>query len=239
MKKITILLAVVLGFAFSSCNKDAGSSLTSSKKISLDTEIDSVSYALGSNVGSQMNSMGVKEFNYDAFVKAFADALEGNELLMDAMAGGQLLNTYFGALQQKQMEEMQASAGTNLKEGQEFLEQNKSKEGVQVTASGLQYKVEKMGDGPKPSASDDVRVHYHGTLLDGTVFDSSVDRGEPTQFGLNQVIPGWTEGLQLMPVGSKFTFYVPSELGYGANPRGGPIGPNMVLIFEVELLAIL
>lgn len=239
MKKVTILLVAVLGFAFSSCNKDAGSSLTGSKKISLDTEIDSVSYALGTNVGSQMNSMGVKDFNYDVFVQAFADALEGNDLLIDAMNGGQLLNAYFGTLQQKQMDAMQAGAGDNLKEGQDFLEKNKSEKGIQVTATGLQYKVEKMGDGAKPSATDRVKVHYHGTLLDGTIFDSSVDRGTPYETGLNQVIKGWTEGLQLMPVGSKFRFFVPSELAYGANPRPGVIKANMVLIFDVEMIEIL
>ena len=239
MKKVTILIVAVLGFAFTGCN-DEGGSATSSKEVSLNTEIDSVSYALGNNVGSQMNQMGVEGFNYDAFVKAFADAVEGNESLMDPMAGGQLLNTYFQRLQMEQMQEMQAKAGDNLKEGQDFLAKNKDAEGVQVTASGLQYKVVKMGTGEKPSSpTTEVKVHYHGTLLDGTVFDSSVDRDTPYDTALNQVIAGWTEGVQLMPVGSKFTFWVPSELGYGANPRPGPIGPNMVLVFDIELIEIL
>lgn len=122
-------------------------------------------------------------------------------------------------------------------EGEEFLEANKTKEGVKVTESGLQYEVIKMGKGKKPAATDRVKVHYHGTLTDGTVFDSSVERGEPTSFGLNQVIAGWTEGLQLMPVGSKFRFYIPSELGYGER-QAGSIPPYSVLIFEVELLSI-
>ncbi|MBQ0076261.1 MAG: FKBP-type peptidyl-prolyl cis-trans isomerase [Bacteroidales bacterium] len=127
--------------------------------------------------------------------------------------------------------------GQTKQEGEEFLAANATKDGVIVTESGLQYEVIKMGKGPKPSATDRVRVHYHGTLIDGTVFDSSVERGEPITFGLNQVIKGWTEGLQLMPVGSKFRFYIPQELGYGAR-EAGSIPPYSVLIFEVELLDI-
>lgn len=127
--------------------------------------------------------------------------------------------------------------GATKLEGEEFLEANKAKEGVKVTESGLQYEVIKMGKGKKPAATDRVKVHYHGTLIDGTVFDSSVERGEPASFGLNQVISGWTEGLQLMPVGSKFRFYIPSELGYGER-QAGSIPPYSVLIFEVELLSI-
>ena len=121
--------------------------------------------------------------------------------------------------------------------GKKFLEENKLKEGVITTESGLQYEVIKMGKGAKPTATDKVKVHYHGTLTDGTVFDSSVDRGEPITFALNQVIPGWTEGVQLMPVGSKFRFYIPQELGYGAR-QAGSIPPYSTLIFEVELLGI-
>ena len=127
--------------------------------------------------------------------------------------------------------------GTVKEEGEKFLAENALKEGIQVTESGLQYEVLKMGRGKKPAATDRVKVHYHGTLIDGTVFDSSVERGEPTSFGLNQVIAGWTEGLQLMPVGSKFRFYIPQELGYGSR-NAGSIPPYSTLIFEVELLGI-
>jgi FKBP-type peptidyl-prolyl cis-trans isomerase FklB len=127
--------------------------------------------------------------------------------------------------------------GTVKEDGEKFLAENALKEGVTTTESGLQYEVIKMGKGKKPAATDRVKVHYHGTLTDGTVFDSSVDRGEPTSFGLNQVIKGWTEGLQLMPVGSKFRFYIPQELGYGAQAAGS-IPPYSTLIFEVELLGI-
>lgn len=241
MKKITFVLTVAFSvLLISSCNQKSGSSLTSAKKISLNNELDSVSYALGVNGAFSMKQMGIKEVNQEVFSKAFAEAMADGETMLDANQSNQILEAFFQKVYMQQMEEMQAGSGDNLEEGQKFLEENKSVAGVKVTESGLQYQVLKEANGPKPAATDRVRVHYHGTLIDGTVFDSSVDRGEPAEFGLNQVIKGWTEGLQLMPVGSKFKFFVPSELGYGANPRpGGPIGPNMVLIFEVELLAIL
>src|SRR3546814_376928 len=140
-------------------------------------------------------------------------------------------------MQQKQAEESAAKARKNSAEGEEFLATNKTKPGVKTTASGLQYQVLRAGNGAKPQATDTVRVHYLGTLLDGTKFDSSYDRNEPAQFALNQVIPGWTEGVALMPVGSKYKFWIPGNLGYGE--RGaGPIGPNSTLVFEVELLDI-
>ncbi len=141
-------------------------------------------------------------------------------------------------LQAKREGEMQAAAKKNREDGEAFMAANKSKPGVQTTESGLQYKVETQGEGPRPAATDTVKVHYTGTLLDGTKFDSSVDRGEPAQFALNQVIPGWTEALQLMPVGSKYTLWLPSELAYGENGTPGPIGPNATLMFEVELIEI-
>ncbi len=127
----------------------------------------------------------------------------------------------------------------HLEEGISFLEENKKRKGVTTTESGLQYEVLVEGDGPKPTETSSVTVHYHGTLIDGTVFDSSVERGEPAKFGVTQVIAGWTEALQLMPVGSKWKVYLPTEIAYGANPRpGGPIKPNMALIFEIELISI-
>jgi FKBP-type peptidyl-prolyl cis-trans isomerase len=139
--------------------------------------------------------------------------------------------------QQEQQQEALQSSETNLKLGKEFLEKNAGKEGVMTTLSGLQYQVLKAAEGPKPAATDTVRVHYTGRLLNGTVFDSSVERGEPVEFPLNGVIPGWTEGLQLMSVGSKFRLWIPASLAYGARGRSG-IGPNQVLEFEVELLEI-
>lgn len=241
MKKISFLFTMVAAvLIMSSCNQKSGSTLISSGKISLDTELDSVSYALGASVAASVKQSGAKEFNNEVFAKAFADAMADEEALIDPNMGNQIIQAFFQKLNMQQMAEMQVGAEQNLINGQEFLANNKTADGVQETASGLQYKVIKEANGAKPSATDKVRVHYHGTLIDGTVFDSSVDRGEPAEFGLNQVIKGWTEGIQLMPVGSKFKFFIPSDLGYGPSPRpGGPIGANMVLIFDVELFEIL
>ncbi|MEA1876394.1 MAG: FKBP-type peptidyl-prolyl cis-trans isomerase [Bacteroidota bacterium] len=241
MKKITLVLTVVAAlFIMSSCNQQSGSSLTGSGKITLETELDSVSYALGASVAASVKQSGAKELNNEVFARAFADAMADEEILIDPSMGNQIIQAFFQKLSMQQMAEMQAGAEQNLKEGQDFLAKNKNEDGVQVTASGLQYKVIKEASGAKPTATDKVKVHYHGTLVDGTVFDSSIDRGEPTEFPLNQVIKGWTEGIQLMSVGSKFKFFIPSELAYGSNPRpGGPIGADMVLIFDVELLEIL
>ncbi len=238
MKNLKFILVALVGvFFITACNSQKETA--SNKKVDLSTEVDSVSYALGFNVASQVKSQGFSELNYDAVAKALMDVYESGDLLISEMECGQVLQEFSQKAYQRQMEEMQAGSEDNLKEGQEFLAKNKTKPGIKVTESGIQYEVIKEGTGPKPKATDVVNVHYHGTLIDGTVFDSSVERGEPIEFGLNQVIPGWTEGVQLMPVGSKYKFYIPSELAYGANPRpGGPIGPNMALIFEIELFDI-
>lgn len=160
-----------------------------------------------------------------------------NDVFTQESGDAYLRGVYQKGMQKKQ--ELKANAGqANLVKGQAFLAANKSKEGVVTTASGLQYKVVKSGSGPKPSATDKVKVHYHGTLIDGTVFDSSVQRGEPIEFPVSQVIKGWTEALQLMSVGSKFTLYIPSELAYGEQGGGDKIGANEALIFEVELIEI-
>ena len=201
---------------------------------------------LGRQLGSQLKNQilpyinetiypaGNDSLDADIFLSAFLAAVNEEETLMDATVA----NAYFRTESEKvRSANMEAAYADNKEAGLAFLEANKSVEGVQVTESGLQYKVVKMGKGKKPSATDRVKVHYHGTLIDGKVFDSSVERGEPATFGLNQVIPGWTEGLQLMPVGSKFTFYIPSELAYG-DRETGEIKPFSALIFEVELLGI-
>lgn len=201
---------------------------------------------LGRQLGSQLKNQilpyinesiypaGNDSLNSDIFLAAFIAAVNEEETLMDAAAA----NAYFMSESDKVRKANMSSAyADNKLAGESFLEANKAVAGVQVTESGLQYKVEKMGKGKKPSATDKVKVHYHGTLIDGTVFDSSVERGEPIVFALNQVIPGWTEGVQLMPVGSKFTFYIPQELAYGDRETGS-IKPYSALIFEVELISI-
>ena len=202
--------------------------------------------SLGRQLGSQIKNQilpymnetiypgGGDSLNADIFLNAFISTLEEKETLMDVPTA----TSYFQTESEKvRNANMSAKYADNKIAGEAFLEANKAVAGVQVTESGLQYKVEKMGKGKKPSATDKVKVHYHGTLIDGTVFDSSVERGEPIVFGLNQVIQGWTEGVQLMPVGSKFTFYIPYQLAYG-DRETGVIKPYSALIFEVELLGI-
>lgn len=219
-KTLTIcLLAAIIGI---STNIKAQESMTQEEKIS---------YALGASNGEYFKQQGI-EVKVDAFVKGFRDGLAGTNQFTQAEME-QIFNEFQQMMQKKQnsiVEEEKAK-------GAAFLAENKKKEGVIETASGLQYKVVTMGTGAKPSATDRVKVHYHGTLLDGTVFDSSVERGEPITFGLNQVIAGWTEGVQLMPIGSKFIFYIPSNLAYG-DRAAGSIKPGSTLIFEVELLDI-
>lgn len=190
-----------------------------------------MSYALGVNNGEQFKNLGIN-VDMEMFINGLKDGLSGtNKLSMEEMqAAFMLLDQTIKDNQQKILLEEKAK-------GKEFLTNNKTKEGVVETASGLQYKVITMGTGNKPAATDKVKVHYHGTLLDGSVFDSSVDRGEPITFPLNGVISGWTEGVQLMPVGSKFIFYIPSDLAYGDRGNQG-IKPGATLIFEVELLEI-
>ena len=210
---------------FSACGQQGGNA-------NLRNDLDSVSYAIGVSVGKSLESGGMEELNYEALKAGFQAVLEKEDLKIDAMAANNLINEYMRGLHVKMAEK-------NLEEGRTFLEENKAKEGVETTESGLQYIVLQEGTGAMPTAEDKVKVHYTGTLTDGTVFDSSVERGEPAEFYLNRVIPGWTEALQMMKVGSKWKIFVPSELGYGSNPRpGGAIKPNQVLIFEVELLDI-
>lgn len=196
------------------------------------TQEQRISYALGANVGESFKSNGI-EIDFNAFKDGFLAGMEGNnKFTPDEM------NAIFQQLNQMIQSKQSAGAEAEKAKGQKFLDENKFKEGVITLPSGLQYKVITMGTGEKPSATDVVKVHYHGTTIDGTVFDSSVQRGEPISFGLNQVIPGWTEGVQLMPIGSKFIFYIPSHLAYGDQGAGGAIKPGATLIFEVELLGI-
>lgn len=232
MRKSLIYLPVIfLMIAGMSCQQSG-----SVQNVKLETEADSAGYAIGILVGTNNkqqveNAPGGADINLDAMVAAFSAAAKGEEGVMTTEEADQVIRRYFEAAGEREGQ-------LNLESGNAFLEENKSREGVNTTASGLQYEVITEGTGPKPSADDRVRVHYHGTLIDGTVFDSSVDRGEPAVFGVGQVIPGWTEALQLMPVGSKWKIYIPSDLGYGERGAGADIGPNTALIFEVELLEI-
>lgn len=197
----------------------------------LSNMVDSISYGLGVSIGQNISTQGLSEVNADKFAKGLDDFLKGGDVLISAEEANKMLNEYFVAIQQKKNAE-------NIEKGKKFLVENATKEGVVTLPSGLQYKILKEGTGLKPTISDKVTTHYHGTLIDGTVFDSSLQRGEPATFPLNGVIKGWTEALQLMPVGSKWELYIPSDLAYGERGAGGQIGPNATLIFQVELLSI-
>ena len=203
----------------------------------LKTEKDKVSYMVGMQIGGSLTQIK-DEIDLAVVTKAIEASLKGEAPLLTPEQAMEVQKTFAERLQAKRAAEMQEAATKNKAEGEAFLAKNKSAAGVQTTASGLQYKIEKAGTGPKPAATETVKVHYTGTLLDGTKFDSSVDRGQPAQFALNAVIPGWTEALALMPVGSKWTLWIPSNLGYGDRGTPGPIGPNATLKFEVELLEI-
>ncbi|SRR5690554_162608 len=193
--------------------------------------MDKLSYALGMSMASNLMNSGLKQIDVDSFVKAFTEIMKNGAPEMTPQEANQILQNYFS----KQQDEM---LNKNLEEGRAFLEENKKKDNVTALPSGLQFEVLKEGDGEIPKATDKVRCHYHGTLIDGTVFDSSVQRGQPAVFGVNQVIKGWVEALQLMSVGSKWRLYIPSELAYGEQGAGGAIEPNSALIFDVELLGI-
>lgn len=209
------------------------------KELKLETEQQKLSYAIGKDVANNLKTAGV-EVDVEAFSRALEDVLTGKQLAMTDQEANQVIQNYQNRKMQEMQKEAEAEAVKYRAEGEQFLANNRGKEGVKETASGLQYKVITEGKGPKPTATSKVKVHYKGTLLDGTVFDSSYDRGEPATFGLNQVIRGWTEGLQLMSKGSKYVLYIPTDLAYGNNaPPGSKIKAGMTLIFEVELLDIL
>ena len=204
----------------------------------LATEKEQASYMIGMMMGKQLEPMK-EDIDLDTIVKAIRSTLAGEKPLLDDKQA-QAVSTAFGQrMQAKQIAKALADAKTNLEAGQKFLAENAKKPGVKTTASGLQYLVLTEGTGAKPKATDVVRVHYKGALLDGKTFDSSIDRGEPVTFPLDGVVPGWQEGIQLMPVGSKYTLWIPGSLGYGEKGTpGGPIGPNATLVFDVELLDI-
>lgn len=195
-------------------------------------EIKAVSYCVGMSMGGSLMQQNLKELSPEILMEAIKDVFEGNQMKYSPEEANQIIQKYISAQGEKVF-------GANKEASELFLKENAQKESIKVTSSGLQYEILESGSGEKPSPTSNVTVHYHGTLIDGTVFDSSVQRGQPASFGVNQVIPGWTEALQLMPQGSKYRLYIPQDLAYGANPHpGGPIEPYMALIFDVELLEI-
>ena len=241
MKLVKKLAVVAVTVSLFSCGNQA-----QDVKI-LETELDSVSYAVGLSMSGQLKS-NFSEVNKSILSQGIRNGLDSTNLLIDAKDMQEVLSGYFKKKQQAQMEEQQAAAskaaeakfGENKKAGEDFLEANKSKKGVQTTESGIQYIILKEGSGEKPAGPmTKVKVHYHGTNIEGNVFDSSVDKGTPATFGLNQVIKGWTEGVQLMNEGAKYKFFIPQELAYGAQQRGENIKPFSTLIFEIELLEVL
>ncbi len=230
--KLTKLMALgALGLAITSCSQGQ----VTTKK-SLTSDIDSVSYALGLNMAEQLKA-NAKEIDSDLFVQGYLNGKDSANLLIDIKDIRKVMDGYF---KKKQKRELEEKHGEFKRENEKFLADNKSEKGVNTTPSGLQYIVLKEGTGAEsPTRTSKVKVHYHGTLIDGTVFDSSVDRGEPTTFGVGQVIKGWTEGLQLMKPGAKYKFFIPQELAYGPQQKGPKIKPFSALVFEVELLEIL
>lgn len=226
MKAKNLLLTLAVGAMAMGCNSGSMNQTSAPLK----TAADTASYYIGYMYGSGMQRMGMKDPNMAAVVAGINTALQKKETSTDPQAMEMYLNNYFQQLSMRRAEE-------NAENGKKFLAENAKKSGVDTLSDGIQYKVIKKGDGATPTETDVVKVHYKGTLIDGTEFDSSIKRGEPAEFQLNRVIPGWTKALKQMPVGSKWEIFIPADQAYG--PRGGgPIGPNETLIFEVELLDI-
>lgn len=196
--------------------------------------MDKLSYALGMNVGYSYLASGISNLQVDDFAQGVKAVMEQAEPALSIDEAKTIINDFFMQLQ----EPINKAAGETLKKGEDFLAENAKRPGIVTLPSGLQYEILSAGTGRKPSATDRVQCHYHGTLIDGTVFDSSVQRGEPAVFGVNQVIPGWVEALQLMPEGSRWKLYIPSKLAYGER-QAGSIPPNSALVFEVELIKVI
>ncbi len=248
MKKVLILLAVAALFAFSCERTQPQKPKPAAKKeitkADLKTEDDKVSYSLGFSMGSNFEKNELK-MNLEIFQKGIKDGFTGSKRILNEeeiektmMAFQQKMRAKKQAEYMKKMGERKKQGEANKEKGEKFLEGNKTKQGIVTLKSGLQYKILKKGTGASPKATDTVKCHYKGTTIDGKEFDSSYKRGEPATFALNRVIKGWTEGLQLMKEGGKWQFFIPSELAYGERGSGPDIGPNEVLIFEVELLGI-
>ncbi|MDZ7739975.1 MAG: FKBP-type peptidyl-prolyl cis-trans isomerase [Bacteroidales bacterium] len=228
MKLNVLIIIAALSMTFGACSNKGVDNLRP------ETQDDSLAYAFGVDIYNNLQRQSDLELDPLFLAKGMKDAKEGNSIFIDAAAGGYIMMV----MEEREENKLREQFSDYIAENEKFLEENKEKEGVITTESGLQYKVIEMGDGPRPALTDTVRVHYTGKLINDTVFDSSVERGEPAQFRTNGLIKGWSEGLQLMPEGSKFMFYVPQELGYGARGAGQTIQPFSTLIFEVELLEV-
>lgn len=224
MRKLP-LVALVSAAVLVGCNSE--------KEIALESNIDKMSYGIGMSMARSVKGQPI-ELNSDALVAGLKDALADKEARLDETA----IREAFAAVREEQMEKQKVESEAALKVGSDYLLENAKKEGVKATESGLQYEVLASGKGESPAATDTVEVHYHGTLIDGSVFDSSVDRGTPAKFPVNRVISGWTEALQLMKVGDKWRLHIPADLAYGAQSPSPKIPANSTLVFEVELLGI-
>ncbi len=240
MKIVKYLIGVIIIVSLGSCNNQGGVS-----QKSLENEIDSVSYSLGLDMAIRAKA-NFSDIDNDLFIQGYRNGIDSLNLLINKKDISSITRPFFQKRQAEKRQERLAKAAKEAevkyadvkKEGIAFLEKNKSKKGVNITESGLQYIVLKEGNGEKPTANSRVKVHYHGTLIDGTVFESTVEKNTPAEFGINEVIRGCPEGLKLMKTGSKYKFFIPQELAYGATPRPGKIKPFMPLIFELELLEI-
>ncbi len=232
--RLPLIITFALVGSLISCSSDIESS-----EANLSNQLDSLSYSFGYLQGGSLVNEGIDEIDVKNYLAGLNTAFKDEDSAIDEAAMQQLIQVFFSELQTRQMERQAAEADINIAQGRAFLEENVLNSDVFETDSGLQYRVLEEGDGQRPTATDRVRVHYEGSLLSDEVFDSSYERGEPITFPLNQVIDGWTEGVQLMSVGSKYQFFIPSELAYGNTPPpGSTISPGAVLIFEVELLGI-
>lgn len=231
MKLKLIVLSISLFVSFHSFAQKGKSKKNNKGGIVLTTKLDSVSYALGMNIAQNLKGEGLDSLNSSLLAQALDAYMKGDSMKLKPMDAGQLVNKHLSELKDKKA---QAVKG----DGEKFLEENKKREGVVTLPSGLQYEILKAGTGEKPLATDKVTTHYHGTFIDGKVFDSSVERGQPAQFPVNRVIPGWTEALQLMPVGSKWKLWIPYNLGYGEKGYPPKIPAYSALVFEVELISI-
>ncbi|MBI2786453.1 MAG: FKBP-type peptidyl-prolyl cis-trans isomerase [Legionella longbeachae] len=228
--KMKLVTAAIFGLAMSTA-------MAATDANSLVTDKDKLSYSIGADLGKNFKNQGI-DINPDALAKGMQDGMSGAQLILTEQQMKDVLNKFQKDLMAKRSTEFNKKADENKSKGDAYLSTNKSKPGVVVLPSGLQYKVIDTGSGNKPGKSDTVTVEYTGTLIDGTVFDSTEKNGKPATFQVSQVIPGWTEALQLMPAGSTWEVYVPSDLAYGARSVGGPIGPNETLIFKIHLISV-